>query len=77
MEFKGNKKGGAESTNGLAPPKGTKTEVLSGLAKQAHCWCMPPESTLTETGWGPRGDSGSARGRLRAFQPAYTPATDT
>src|SRR5712692_1469753 len=34
---------------------------------------MPLESTLTETGWGTRGDSGSVRGRLRAFQPAYTP----
>ena len=56
--------------NRICAAKGTKTEVLSGLAKQAHCWYMPLESTLTETGWGPRGDSGSARGRLRAFQPA-------
>ncbi len=26
--------------------------------------------SLLRTGWGPRGDSGSARGRVRATQPA-------
>jgi len=27
--------------------------------------------SVLRTGWGPRGDSGSARGRVRATQPAF------
>jgi hypothetical protein len=30
-----------------------------------------PPRNLPRTGWGPRGDSGPERGRVRATQPAY------
>jgi hypothetical protein len=30
-----------------------------------------PMRNVRGTGWGPRGDSGSARGRVRATQPAF------
>src|ERR1051325_3951390 len=32
-----------------------------------------PPRNLLRTGWGPRGDSGPARGRVRATQPAKFP----
>jgi len=52
-------------------PRCTTTRVLRLVAPQTH-WGAPSRCVLfSVTGWGPRGDSGSARGRVRATQPAF------
>jgi len=45
---------------------GTARAGASGPLKQVKSFFK-----LQRTGWGPRGDSGSARSRVRATQPAF------
>ena len=44
-----------------------RTEILGPLD---HGWRRMVRAFWRPTGWGPRGDNGSARGRVRATQPA-------